>query len=167
MGRVSLKLINSDLAGRVGGLRITGYGQYGKPTTGGRRERYLAMVSYKSKMVTLAAEYASIKDTTTGNGGTVTAVTSRTGSVLSAFGVLNVPNSRAAILGRVDITDPNTASASTSDRLTRIIAGVSYQLTPNFRLMGDVDNVSRQGGIYNNAFDATRTAASLVGQFTF
>jgi len=165
-GRVSVKLLNSDLPGRVGGLRITGYGQYGKPTTGGKRERYLGMISYKSKLVTLAAEYAAVKDTTTGNG-TVTPVADHTGRVISGYGVLNIPHSKFALLGRVDLTDPNTASAATNDRLTRIIGGVSYQVSSNLRLLADVDNVSRQGGNYNNAFNATRTAGSFVGQFTF
>lgn len=169
MGRASLKLINSDLPGRVGGLRITGYGQYGKPTTGGKRERYLGMVSYKSKMVTLAGEFASTKDSVTGDGavGTVPAVTARTGRVISGFGVLTFPLSKFGLLARVDLTDPNTDSGAKNDRLTRVIGGVSYQLNPNLRLLAAVDNVSRQGGNYNNAFNATRTAAALVGQFTF
>jgi hypothetical protein len=167
MGRVSVKLLNSDQAGKVGGLRITGYGQYGKPTTGGKRERYLGMISYKSKMFTLAGEFASVKDSTTGNG-TVTPVANHTGRVISGFGVVNVPNSKVALLARVDLTDPNTASGATNDRLTRIIGGISYQLTQNLRLLAAVDNVSRQGGgPYANAFNATRTAGSFVGQFTF
>jgi hypothetical protein len=166
MGRVSFKVLNTDLPGRVGGLRISGYGQYGKPTTGGKRERYLGMVSYKSKMVTLAAEYASTKDSVTG-GGAVTAAAAKTGRVLSGFGVLNIPNSKAALIGRVDITDPNTASAATNDRLTRIIGGISYQLNPNLRLLAAVDNLSRQGDNYNNAFKATQTAGAFIGQFNF
>jgi hypothetical protein len=165
-GRVSFKLLDSDLPGRVGGLRITGYGQYGKPTTGGKRERYLGIISYKSKMVTLAGEFASTRDSTTGDG-TITPVGEKTGRVISGFGVLNIPNSKWAVLGRVDITDPNTASAASNDRLTRIIGGLSYQLSPNLRLLAAVDNVSRQGGNYNNAFNSTRTAGAFIGQFTF
>lgn len=169
MARASYKLVNTDLPGKVGGLRLTGYGQYGKPTTGGKRERYLGILSYKSKMLTLAGEYATTKDSTTGNGagGTVPAVGEKTGRVLSGFGVLNVPNSKWAVLARVDLTDPNTASSATNDRLTRIIGGVSYQLNPNLRLLGAVDNVSRQGGNYNNAFNATRTSGTFVAQLTF
>ena len=163
MGRVSIKLLNTDLPGRVGGLRITGYGQYGKPTTGGKRERYLGMLSYKSKMITLAGEFATTKDTTTGG----TPVADHTGRVLSGFGVVNIPNSKAALIGRVDITDPNTGSAATNDRLTRIIGGISYQLNPNLRLLAAVDNLSRQGDNYNNAFKATQTAGAFIGQFNF
>jgi hypothetical protein len=166
MGRVSVKVLNTDLPGRVGGLRITGYGQYGKPTTGGERYRYLGMVSYKSKNVTLAGEYASTKDSTTGGGG-VTAVAKRTGRVISGFGVVSIPNSKLALLARVDLTDPNTLSAATNDRLTRIIGGVSYQLNPNLRLLADVDNVTRQGGNEPNAFKATSSTAYFQAQFTY
>ena len=166
MGRVSVKLLNTDQPGRVGGLRVTGYGQYGKPTTGGKRERYLGMVSYKSKAVTLAAEYASVKDTVTGHG-TVTPSPNKTGRILSGFGVVLIPNSKFGVIGRVDITDPNTASSATNDRQTRIIGGVSYQVNPNFRLLADVDNVSIQGGNYTNAQNATRSTGYFQAQFTF
>ena len=169
MGRVSVKLLNTDMAGRVGGLRVTGYAQYGKPTTGGRRERYLGMVSYKSKMLTLAGEIAATRDSITGgtfSGAAVTPVSAKTGRIYSFFGVLNVPQSKFGIIGRVDITDPQTGSA-TNDRQTRIIGGASYQVNPNFRLLGDVDNVSRQGGNYANGFNATRSTGYLQAQFTF
>lgn len=168
MARVSVKLINSDLPGRVGGLRITGYGQYGKPTTGGERQRWLGMISYKSKMITLAGEFASVKDSTTGGtfaGAAVAPVTERTGRVISAFGVVTIPNSKFGIIGRIDLTDPNTDADN--DKLTRIIGGVSYQLTPNLRLLGDIDNVTRQGGGYSNAFNATRSTGYLQAQFNF
>jgi hypothetical protein len=70
----------------VGGLRLTGYEQIGKPTGGGIRDRFI---------------------------------------------------------GRVDITDPNTDAPN--DRLTRYIAGASYQLTPAVRLLADVDDLEYQG----------------------
>jgi hypothetical protein len=167
MGRVSVKLLNTDQAGKVGGLRLTGYGQYGKPTTGGQRQRYLGMLSYKSKAVTLVAEYASVKDSVTGNGGTVTASASRTGRILSGYGVVLIPNSNFGIVGRVDITDPNTASSATNDRQTRIIGGISYQVNHNFRLLADLDNVTIQGGNYTNAQNATRSTGYLQAQFTY
>lgn len=169
MARVSVKLLNTDMAGKVGGLRLTGYAQYGKPTTGGRRERYLGMISYKSKMLTLAGEFASTRDSVTGgtfSGTAVTPVAAKTGRVYSVFGVLNVPNSKFGVIGRVDITDPQTGSA-TNDKLTRIIGGVSYQVNPNLRLLADVDNVSRQGGNYNNGFNSTRSTGYLQAQFTY
>lgn len=170
MGRVSVKLMNTDVAGRVGGLRVTAYGQYGKPTTGGRRQRVLGMVSYKSKMLTLAGEIGATRDSVTGgtfSGAAVTPAANKTGRIYSVFGVLNVPNSKFGVIGRVDITDPQTGSGFTNDRLTRIIGGVSYQVNPNLRLLADVDNVSRQGGNYANGFNATRSTAYFQTQFTF
>ncbi|HSB55088.1 MAG TPA: porin [Gemmatimonadales bacterium] len=169
MGRVSVKLMNTDMAGRGGGLRVSAYAQYGKPTTGGRRERYLGMVSYKSKMLTLAGEIAATRDSVTGgtfSGTAVTPAANKTGRIYSVFGVLNVPQSKWGVIGRVDITDPQTGDA-TNDRLTRIIGGVSYQVNPNLRLLADVDNVSRQGGNYANGFNATRSTGYFQAQFTF
>jgi hypothetical protein len=166
MGRLSVKLMNTDLPGRVGGLRLTGYAQYGKPTTGGKRERYLGLASYKSKAALLAAEFAITRDSVSG-GGTVTAAPLKKGRVMSAYGVVNIPNSKVGIIGRVDITDPDTKSSATNDRQTRVIGGVSYQLHDHLRLLADVDNVSVQGGNYANAFNATRSTAYLQAQFTF
>lgn len=167
MGRLSVKLLNSNLPGRVGGLRLTGYAQYGKPTTGGKRERYLGIASYKSKTFLLAAEFAITKDSISGNGGTVTASGLKKGRVISAYGVVNIPNSKFGVIGRVDLTDPNTISSATNDRQTRVIGGVSYQLQDHLRLLADVDNVSLQGGNYTNTFNATRSTAYLQAQFTF
>ncbi len=166
MARVSFKLLNTDLPGKVGGLRLTAYGQYGKPTTGGQRERYLGMLSYKSKAITLVGEYGATRDSVTGLGA-VTAVSKRTGRVLSGYGTVLIPNSKFGIIGRVDITDPNTASSATNDRQTRVIGGVSYQVNPNFRLLADVDNMSIQGGNYTNAQNATRSTGYFQAQFTF
>jgi len=165
-GRASFKILNTDLPGRVGGLRATVYGHIGAPTTGGKRNRVIGMLSYKSKVLTVAGEYGWTQDSTTGNG-TVTPVTKRDGRVISGYGVLNIPNSKFAVMARVDLTDPNTASTATNDQLTREIGGVSYQLSPNLRLLADVDNVSRQGGNYNNAFNATRTAGNFQAQISF
>jgi len=165
--RASFKLMNTDLPGRVGGLRLTAYGHIGKPTSGGDRDRVIGMLSYKSKMLTLAGEYAWTRDSTTGSGAAIPAVTKRDGRVISGYGVFNIPDSKVALLARVDFTDPNTASAATNDQLTRFIGGVSYQLSPNLRLLANVDNVSRQGGNYNNAFNATRTAGAITAQISF
>jgi hypothetical protein len=169
MGRFSYKLVNSDLPGRVGGLRLTAYGQYGKPTTGGDRYRAIGMLSYKSTRFTLAGEYGWTRDSTTGDGAaaTVPAVAKKTGRVLSFFGVVNVPNSNLAFIGRFDMIDPDTKSSAKGDRVSRIIGGASYQLTPNVRLLADVDNAWRQGGKYPNAFNATRTTGFFQTQINF
>jgi hypothetical protein len=168
--RASFKILNTDLPGRVGGLRATVYGHYGLPTSGGKRNRVIGMLSYKSKTLTLAGEYGWTQDSTTGIPGTpppIAPVAKKDGQVISGYGVLNIPKSKVALIARVDVTDPNTASAATNDQLTRVIGGVSYQLSPNLRLLANVDNVTRQGGNYNNAFNATRTAGNFQAQISF
>ena len=158
MGRVSVRVSESDDASRVGGLRVTAYGHYGKPTTGGIRSRLLGQVSYKSKQFTLAGEYATTRDSATGGA-------KLPGSVASAFGVYHFSNSKAALLARVDLTDPNTNVGN--NRLTRFIGGASYQLSPNLRVLADLDMLSYQGGAPTPALEATRSQALFQAQFTF
>lgn len=159
-GRVSIRLMDTDDNSRVGGLRVTGYAGIGKPTTGGTRNRFLGMVSYRSKQFTLAGEFASTKDTVTG-----TPVPETTGSVLSAFGVYHLTNSKVALIGRVDLVDPNTSTGN--NKQTRIIAGGSYQLSPNLRLLADLDLLTYEGGSPSPALDAVRSQALFQAQFTF
>ena len=130
--RVSARVMDTDDSSRVGGLRVTGYGQIGKYTGGGDRNRYLGMVSYRSKQLTLAGEFASTKDVAI------------TGRVISGFGVYRLPNSKIAVIARVDLTDPNTSVAN--NKQTRIIGGVSYQVSGNLRLLADLDRVSFEAG---------------------
>ncbi len=130
--RLSARVMDTDDSSRVGGLRLTGYGQFGKATGGADRNRYLGMVSYRTKQITLAGEFASTKDVAI------------TGRVISAFGVYKLTNSKIAALARVDITDPNTSVAN--DKQTRLIGGVSYQVSPNLRLLADLDRVSFEAG---------------------
>ena len=158
MGRVSVRLRASDDSSRVGGLRVTAYGQYGKPTGGGARQRWLGMVSYKSRQVTLAAEAAITRDS-------ATAAPERNGHVYSAFGVYRFPRTRAAAIARVDVFHPQAGNAT--DRQTRYIAGVSYQLAPNWRLLADWDYVNFQTDALNAANDPTRSQALFQTQFTF
>jgi hypothetical protein len=160
MGRVSFRVKPTDDASRVGGLRVTAYGQYGKPTSGGKRSRLLGMVSYRTKQITLAGEYAVTKDSVT-----APAVPEASGSVASFFGVYHFTNSKAAVLARVDLTDPNTNTGN--NRLTRFIAGASYQLSPNLRLLADLDMLSYQGGTPTPVLEATRSQAYFQAQFTF
>jgi hypothetical protein len=166
MGRVSVRLLATDDPSRVGGLRVTGYGQIGKPTGGGVRDRYLGMVSYKSKLVTLAGEFARTRDRQDAPPAPATPTPSTIdGDVVSVFGTLRIPQTRAALIGRVDLTDPNKDASN--DRQTRFIAGVSYQLTPALRLLADVDNVSYQGGTPSPALYATKTQGLFQAQFVF
>jgi hypothetical protein len=160
MGRVSVRVSPTDDASRVGGLRVTAYGQYGKPTGGGVRSRLLGMVSYRTKQITLAGEYAITKDSST-----AAPTAELPGSVASLFGVYHLNNSKLAVLARFDLTDPNTDAAN--DRLTRVIGGASYQLTPNLRLLADLDLLSYQGAAPTPALEAVRSQAFFQAQFTF
>ena len=160
MGRVSFRVMDTNDSSRTGGVRVSAYGQYGKPTSGGKRQRLLGMVSYRSKQITLAAEYAVTKDTVT-----ATPLAETSGAVASVFGVYHFTSSKAALLARVDLTDPNTDTGN--NRLTRVIAGASYQLSPNLRLLADVDMLSYQGGTPTPALEATRSQAYFQAQFTF
>ena len=155
--RVSVRVLGTDDGSRVGGLRITGYGQLGTPTSGGTRNRFVGQVSYRSKMLTLAGEYGAITDTVTAP---VTAKTNR--SEISAFGVLHLPDSPLGIIARLDVVDPNTASAATNDKRTTIIGGLSYQLSSNVRLLADVDHTSLQA-----SGSKAVTTALFQTQFTF
>jgi hypothetical protein len=91
--------------------------------------------------------------------------TDHTGRMISLFGVYHVTKSKAAVLARVDLFDPNTSVSG--DHQTRIIAGVSYQLSPNLRLLADVDNLSYEGGSPTAAAEAVRSQALFQTQFTF
>src|SRR5438093_11208594 len=157
MLRVSARGMATNDSSRVGGLRITGYAQIGRPTTGGQRQRFLGMASYRSRQITLAGEFAAVRDSLTG-GALVK------GRVISVFGVYHFTGSKLAIIGRFDSADPNTSVAN--DRQTRVIGGVSYQHSANLRLVADWDHVSFQG----TPTAAQKSASSqtlLQAQFTF
>ncbi len=158
--RVSVRLLNTDDNSRVGGLRLTGYAGLGKYTGGGDRNRFVGMLSYRSKQFTLAGEFASTKDTIS----PVNTNPDATGRVISGFGVLHFPKSAVAVIARVDVVDPNTSASG--DRLTRVIGGLSYQVSPNLRVLADVDNLSYQA-TPTAAQDGTRSRGLLQMQFTF
>ncbi|HEV8598781.1 MAG TPA: porin, partial [Gemmatimonadales bacterium] len=156
MGRASFRILGTDEGGRDGGLRLTGYAQYGKPTGGGARQRYIGMLSYRSKVLTLAAEAAATKDSVTDPVGA-----EKKGRVLSFFGVLRVPRTKLQVIGRLDSTDPNTDADD--DRSTRFIGGVAYQHSGNLRVLAGIDHVDRTAP----ALEAFRSQALLQVQFTF
>src|ERR1051325_3471373 len=158
--RVSVRVLNTDDNSRVGGLRLTGYAGLGKYTGGGDRNRFVGLLSYRSKEVTLAGEFASTKDTLAPVGGSPTA----TGRTISGFGVYHVPKSGVAFVARVDVVDPNTSVDN--DRQTRVIGGISYQVSPNLRVLADVDNLSYQA-TPTAAQDGTRSRGLFQMQFTF
>jgi hypothetical protein len=169
-GRVSVRVLESDDHSRVGGLRVTGYGAFGTPTGGGRRNRYLGMLSYKSKLFTLAGEYGRTRDRLD-NGPPVTGtpapapVPTTDGEVWSFFGTLNVPSSKVGIIGRFDQQRPNRNVSG--NRQDRLIGGISYQLAPQVRVLGALDNFWTQAGTYNNATNSTRTTGFFDMQVAF
>ncbi len=165
-GRVSVRLLGTDEGSRVGGLRLTGYAQYGPPTGGGSRNRFLGELSYRSKNILLAGEFGATTDSAPG-------AAVKKGTVFSAYGWYHVPQSPVGIVARIDKVDPNTCSPATpptaacpasaaQDQTTELIGGVSYQLTPNVRLLADVDRLS-----FQNSAQAKITQALFQTQFTF
>jgi hypothetical protein len=156
MGRASLRILGSDEGGRDGGLRLTGYAQYGKPTGGGARQRYIGMLSYRSKVLTLAAEGATTKDSVT-----EPVSAEKKGRMVSLFGVLRVPKTKLQLIARLDAFDPNTDVDN--DRTNRFIAGVAYQLSGNLRVLADIDHVDRT----TPALEALRSQALFQVMFTF
>jgi hypothetical protein len=159
MGRVSVRLLSTDVPGSRGGLRLTGYGQYGKPTGGGVRARVIGMLSYQAKGLTLGAEGALTRDSSS-----ATPSPLLKGSVLSGFGVYAIPGTSAALVARVDFADPDTGTAD--DRHTRFIGGVSYRIHPNLLLFANVDHVGYQG-TPTPAQQALRTQGLLQIEFTY
>lgn len=148
--RGSYRLLATDDSSRVGGLRLTAYAHVGTPTGGGTRNRFTGQLSYRTRQLTLAGEYSATTDSSTAG-----PVARRTGSLVSAFAVYRLPGSRVAFIARTDLFDPNTALSG--DRQTRIIAGVSYQVTPNWRALVDLDQVS---------YESTPTAAQEARRST-
>ena len=130
--RVSARVKPTNDASRVGGLRVTGYAGIGKATGGADRNRYLGLLSYRTQQYTLAGEYVSVKNAAV------------TGSIISAFGVYRFTGGKTAAIARIDVVDPNTSVAN--NKVTRIIAGASYQLSPNIRLLADLDRQSFESG---------------------
>ena len=167
-GRVSIRLANTDLGGRVGGVRLTGYGQVGSANGGGSRNRFIGELSYKSKTLTLAGEYGVRQDSTGAR------TPKQKGVAFGVFAVLNIPGSKAAIIARFDSFDPNSDSTSNSatvgntsiDKQTRIIAGVSYAISPNLTVLLDLDSTTLQYGS-TNAFDVANKNLYFHTQFTF
>ncbi len=163
--RFSLRLANTDDMGNRGGLRLSAYGQYGQPTGGGTRTRLLGMLSYRSKLLTLAAEGVLARDSSTAGTNDIL----MKGRVVSVFGVLHLTNSPAALIARVDHVTPNTDAPSTTPgyATTRVIGGVSYQLSPNLRLLGDVDWLTYANRTPTPADEAKRAQVLFQAQFTF
>lgn len=161
VGRLSVRLRATGTAGPTGGLRLTGYLHLGKPTGGGSRQRYVGIASFRSERLTLAGELAATVDSAV----TTPSVGRRSGRLVSAYGVLRVPHTRLGVIARFDSVDPDTRAAD--DRYQRIIAGVSYTISNQLRVLGDVDHVRYQSGITTPALEAVRSQALFQIQFSF
>ncbi|HEU4569820.1 MAG TPA: hypothetical protein VFS07_04555 [Gemmatimonadales bacterium] len=157
--RASYRLASSDDTGPYGGLRVSGYAGLGRPTGGGVRDRFIGMLSYRTRQYTVAAEYVSTADSST-----ATPTPKTTGSLVSAFALYHLPSSKVTLLGRVDLYDPNTDASD--DKSTRVIGGASYQLSPNLRLLADVDLLSHEAGDPEVAVDP-RQQFLFQAQFSF
>ncbi len=165
--RASVRVLKSDDPSPYGGLRLTGYGHVGRVDAfgGPPRNRWIAEASYRSKLLLLAGEAGWARTglaPTTANPDPPN-VDAR---VLAAFGVLNIPNSGAQILLRVDRFNPNTAVSDTSN--TRFIGGIAYRISPNVRLLGDLDAVSYdQASPLAAPVQAQKTKLLFQTEFTF
>ncbi|MEO5826567.1 MAG: hypothetical protein ABIR59_11825 [Gemmatimonadales bacterium] len=165
-GRISLRLLRSDDASRLGGLRATGFALIGQRNGGGPRERYLGMLSWRSKAMTVAAQYATTTDSLSGTAPDVDA------QVISAYATYGLPASPVRLLARVDVVDPDTDSepdtpSLSAGRQTRVIAGVSYQATPNVRFLADADFASLNHGSPSPAFEGTRRTLYFHAEYKF
>jgi hypothetical protein len=124
------------------------------------------MLSYRSKLLTLAGEYAMTRDRRDDPPApALPDPETVSGRVITAFGVLRIPRSPVSVIGRVDVVDPDTDGPD--DRRTRYIGGVAYQVTPNLRLLADVDHLAYEGGAPSPAAAAARSQALLQASFSF
>jgi hypothetical protein len=165
-GRVSVRMLQTDDDSRTGGVRLAAFGQYGTPTGGGVRQRLVGMLSYRSALLTLAAEGALTRDRLDAPAAPALADSAtRRGRILSAFGVLRIPRQPVSIIARVDDVDPDTDASD--NRQTRLIGGVAWQVSPALRLLADIDHLIYEGGVPSPAAQATRTQGLLQAQVVF
>lgn len=165
MGRLSVRLLPSDDPGIGGGLRLTGYGHLGKiDPFGGPRNRAFGALTYKARAFALAAEAGFARTGVTPSTQTPNPpnVDSRT---VAGYVVVTPPDLPWQFLGRVERVDPNRDLAD--DALTRFIAGAAYRLSPNVRLMGDVDAVGYQASTLPSATQAQKTRLLFQTEFVF
>ncbi|MGE5926445.1 MAG: hypothetical protein ACM357_03750 [Gemmatimonadota bacterium] len=165
-GRISVRLVPTDDMSRAGGLRLSAFGHHGVPTGGGVRDRALGMLSYRSKLLTLAGEYAITRDRLDDPAPpALPDAATRRGEVVTAFAVLRVPDTPVMLISRVDVVNPDVDVSG--DRRTRYIGGVAYQVSPNLRVLADIDHLSYEDGAPTPALDAARTQALFQASLSF
>jgi len=165
-GRVTYRLARSDDSSRIGGLRLTGFALVGQRDAGGPRNRYVAMLSYRTSRIAAAAQFASTKDSLSST------LSDVSGRVISAYATYGPSGSAIRVIGRVDVVDPDTdtepeAPTLTAGRQTRVIAGVSYQVAPNVRFLMDADFNSLRQGSPTPAFEASRRGLFFHAEYRF
>lgn len=163
--RISVRLFGTDDSSGTGGLRLTGYASVGRATGGATRDRYLALLTYKTKALTVGAEHWVTRDSTDTDPETE-------GCLTSVFATHRFVDSPVGIMARVDRWDPNTEVTPTmfdeaTSRESRVVAGVSYEFTPNARVLLDADVVSTQGDGVPNAFQAANRSVYIHTEVRF
>lgn len=164
--RATVRLARTSDSSKVGGLRVTGFALVGSRNGGGPRERYLGMISYKAKAMTVAAQVATTRDSLAADASDVH------GRVISAYATVGLPSSPVMLIGRVDLVDADTdrepeQPSLAAGRQTRVIAGASYQVTPNVRLLADADLNSLRHGSPTPEFAATRRTLFFHAEYRF
>ncbi len=176
--RGSLRLLKSDDPSIYGGLRLSGYAGLGRIDNifgGKRRDRYIGMLSYRSKVITLGAQADFAKTgqpfTTSGTPPvTVDTIPDFKAKLFAGYGILSIPNSAVQLLARVDWLDPRDDRAN--DASTRFIGGIAYRISPNLRVLGDIDAVKYQDNtvartLFGTATYLQRTKLLVQTEFTF
>lgn len=163
--RVSVRVLSTDNESRTGGLRVTGFASIGRANGGAVRNRYLGLLTYQTKALTLGAEYWFTTDSTVADAET-------DGRIVSLFATHQREGSPFGLMARLDQWDPNTAASpaafdAAASRQTRMIAGVSYQLAKNVRLLLDADVVSPQGTAVPNSFEAANRSVYVHTEIKF
>jgi hypothetical protein len=162
---VSIRLLPTDDTGRTGGLRLSGYASAGSMTNGGARDRYLALLTYRTSTTSVGAEFWSTRDSTLADPDTK-------GRIFSVFATYRPAGAKLGFIARADRWDPDTERSPTAftpaaSRQTRVIGGVSYQLAPSVRLLLDADLVSAEGDAVPNTFKTANRTIYLHSEIKF
>lgn len=163
--RISVRLTGADTTSSTSGLRLTGYAHHGRADGGGTRQRWMGMLTWQSRRITLAAAQMVTRDST--------ALSPRTsGRLLSTWAVYRLAGRGTEVMARYDRHDPDADRDPPGPDLAtgvqqRLIAGIAHRLTPNLRALVDADLLSLQHGSPDSAFQARRRSIALQLEFRF
>lgn len=161
MARVTVRLAGSDEAGALGGLRLTGYGHFGSPAGGGRRQRALGMLSWRAQRFTVAGQLLATRDRSDADGSPGPVVDGR---LVTAFAVVKVPETTVALIGRVERFDPDRGTAGNWQ--TRWTGGIGWRMSPELRILVSLEHQTYEGGAPTPALDAARVRALVHAALT-